>query len=75
MGFTAPVLKAGDARDPAGELNRLFCDRGRGDRVSSQARARIESKFSFDRRLSEPIDAVGRLTAERPRCHQKRQIV
>jgi glycosyltransferase involved in cell wall biosynthesis len=62
-GVTGLILKAGDAEALAGAMNRLLDDPAWRDRLSSQARSRIESEFTIQRQLSALTDVVTRVAS------------
>ena len=62
-GVTGLILKAGDADALAGAMSRLLDDPAWRDRLSLQARARIESEFTMAKQLAGLIDVVRRVAA------------
>jgi glycosyltransferase involved in cell wall biosynthesis len=57
-GVTGLILKAGDAAGLANAMNRLLDDPVWRDRLSLQARSRIESEFTLQKQLSALVDVV-----------------
>lgn len=62
-GVTGLILRAGDAEALADAMSRLLDDRAWRDRLSLQARARIENEFTIERQLSALTDAVRRVVS------------
>jgi hypothetical protein len=62
-GATGLILRAGDADALAVAMSRLLDDRAWRDRLSLQARSRIESEFTMKKQLSDLIDVVRRVAS------------
>lgn len=60
-GVTGLILKAGDDEALASAMTRLLDDRPWRDRLSLQARSRIESEFTIQKQLSALTDVVRRV--------------
>lgn len=59
-GVTGLILKAGDAQALASAMSRLLDDNEWRDRLSRQARARIETEFTIGRQLARLVDVMKR---------------
>lgn len=62
-GVTGLILKAGDAEALADAMNRLLGDPAWRDRLSLQARSRIENEFTIQKQLSALTDVVRRVVS------------
>ncbi len=62
-GETGLILKAGDAQALSGAMSRLLDDPDWRERLSRQARARIETDYTLDRQRSALIEVVQRVIA------------
>jgi glycosyltransferase involved in cell wall biosynthesis len=62
-GVTGLILKAGDAHALANAMGRLLDDRAWRDRLSRQARARIEEEFTIEKQLSALTAVVRRVVS------------
>jgi len=62
-GVTGLILKAGDADALANAMGRLLEDRAWRDRLSRQARLRIEQEFTLNKQLSALTEVVRRVVS------------
>lgn len=62
-GVTGLILRAGDAEALATAMSRLLDDQAWRDRLSLQARSRIENDFSISKQLSALTEVVRRVTS------------
>ena len=62
-GVTGLILKAGDADALANAMGRLLEDRAWRDRLSRQARLRIEQGFTLNKQLSALTEVVRRVVS------------